>query len=49
MAAAGAVLLGLSPLLFAEPPPGLKKARPFVYGCIGVAFVLLLVEWLGIH
>ena len=49
MAAAGAALVVLSPLLFEEPPPGLAKARVFVLGLAGLAAVLLTVEWLGIH
>jgi hypothetical protein len=49
LAAAGASVLALSPLLFEEPPPGLTKARPLVYGLISLAFLLLIVEWLVIH
>jgi hypothetical protein len=49
LAAAGAGLLALSPLVFEDPPPGLTKARPFVVGLVVFAFLLFLVEWLVIH
>ena len=49
MAAAGAGLLVLAPLIFDEPPPGLSKARPIVAALAGLAAILLAVEWLGIH
>lgn len=49
MAAAGAAVVALSPLLFDEPPPGLTRARPLVFALIGLAIVLLAVEWLAIH
>jgi hypothetical protein len=47
--AAGLAIIGLAPLVFDEPPPGLARARPFLIGLIVAAVLLLLVEWLGIH
>jgi hypothetical protein len=47
--AAGAGLLALAPLLFGETPAGLAKARPLVVALVGVAAIVLLVEWLAVH
>lgn len=48
-AAAGLAIVGLAPLVFEQPPPGLVKARPYVVaGCV-VALILYVVEWQGLH
>ena len=39
----------LAPLAFESPPPGLERARPWVLAAAGLAIILLLVEWRGIH
>ena len=49
MGAAGLAILLLSSLVFEEPPPGLRQARPLVAGLIALAALLLAVEWLGVH
>jgi hypothetical protein len=49
MGAAGLAILVLSPLVFEEPPPGLRRARPLIGALIGLAAVLLGAEWLGVH
>ncbi|MGH2754551.1 MAG: hypothetical protein ACRDLB_08965 [Actinomycetota bacterium] len=49
MGAAGLAILVLAPLVFEEPPPGLRAVRPLVGGLIALAGLLLVVEWLGIH
>jgi hypothetical protein len=49
MAAAGLAIVLLAPLVFEEPLPGLNRAKPLVFGLIGVAGVLLALEWLGVH
>jgi hypothetical protein len=46
--AASAVLL-LVPLVFGEVPGRLRQSRPLLLSMIGVAVVLLLLEWLVIH
>jgi hypothetical protein len=47
--AAGLVILLLVPLVFDSPPPGLARARPLLLALVGVAIVLLGMEWLWIH
>jgi len=47
--AAGLAILLLAPLVFEEPPPGLRQARPLIGGLIALAALLLAVEWLGVH
>ena len=49
MGAAGLAILLLAPLVFEEPTPGLRQARPLVGGLVAVAAILLVVEWLGVH
>jgi hypothetical protein len=46
---AGLVILVLAPLVFDTPPPGLARARPLLFALVGVAAVLMAVEWLVIH
>ena len=48
-AAAGAAILVLTPLLFDDPPPGLRRARPVALVVIGLAVLLLVVEWTAVH
>jgi hypothetical protein len=47
--AAGLAIVGLSSLVFEEPPPGLTAWKPVVLVLVGVAAVLLGLEWLGVH
>ena len=47
--AAGLAILVLAPLVFDTPPPGLARARPLVLALIGLAVVLLAMEWLAVH
>jgi hypothetical protein len=47
--AAGAAILGLSGLVFEEPPPGLARARPLLIGLIALASLLVTWEWLVVH
>ena len=49
MGAAGLGIVLLAPLVFDEPPPGLVRFRSYVLGLIGLAAVLLGVEWLAVH
>ena len=49
LAAAGAAILLLAPLVFEEVPPGLRRARPWVVGSVTVAVLLMVVEWTSIH
>ena len=46
-AALAVVFLG--GLAFDSPPPGLVRARPYLFGLGGFAAILLAVEWLGVH
>ena len=48
-AAAGAAILALAPLIFDEPPPGLRRVRPLLLALIALAGVLLVVEWTAVH
>ena len=48
-AAAGVVILGLSSLVFDEPPPGLTRARPAILALVAAAGALVGLEWLGVH
>lgn len=47
--AAGLGILVLSKLIFEDLPPGLSRWAGLVWWLVGMALVLLLVEWLGIH
>lgn len=47
--AAGLAIVLLAPLVFDRPPPGLVRARPLVLALIGLAVVLLGVEWYAVH
>lgn len=47
--AAGLGILVLSKLIFEDLPPGLSRWEGLVWWLVGMALVLLLVEWLGIH
>ena len=49
MGAAGLAILLLAPLVFEEPPPGLRRARPLIAGLVALAAILLAAEWLGVH
>ena len=48
-AAAGAAILALGSLLWDDTPPGVVRARPSIIALVGVAGVLLALEWLGVH
>lgn len=49
MGGAAAALVALAPLVFESPPEGFVRARPYLVGLGGLAAILLLVEWLGVH
>jgi hypothetical protein len=46
--AAGLVIVLLGPLVL-ESSAGLRRARPLVVGLLGLAALLLIVEWLFVH
>lgn len=46
---AALLIVLLAPFVFESPLPGLDRARPWVLAATGLAVVLLLVEWMGIH
>lgn len=46
---AALALVALAPLIFDSAPEGFVRARPFLIALGGVAGILLLVEWLGVH
>ena len=48
-AAAGVAILALGPLLWDDTPLGAAKARFFVLGLVGLAGLLLALEWQGVH
>jgi hypothetical protein len=47
-AAGGAILL-LAPVVFDEPPSGLKRYRSALLAAIGLAAVLIVLEWTVVH
>ena len=47
--AAALGILALSPIVFDEPPEGLRTARPFLVALIAFAGLLLVLEWRGVH
>ena len=49
LAAAGAAILLLAPLVFEAEPPGVRRARPWVLGSVAVAVILMVLEWTSIH
>lgn len=49
LAAGSLGIVLLTPLVFDEPPPGVKRMRPFAFGLGLMALVLLVAEWLGVH
>lgn len=49
LGAGGLAVLVLVPVVFEEPPPGLERVKPIVAVLIGVAVVLFVAEWLGVH
>ncbi len=49
LGSAGAVILLLAPSIFDGYPEGLRRKRPFVGALIGLALVLLAIEWLVVH
>jgi hypothetical protein len=48
-AAAGGAILLLAPLVFDTPPPGLVRFRPALIAGVGVAIVLIALEWTVVH
>lgn len=48
-AAAGVAILALGSLLWDETPLGVARARFFILGLVGLAGVLIALEWLGVH
>jgi hypothetical protein len=46
---AAAALLLLAPVVFEEMPGRLRESRPLLLSLVGLALVLLLLEWLVIH
>ena len=49
LAAAGAAILLLAPLVFDSPPPGLARYRPALLTGIAVSAALIIVEWTWVH
>lgn len=49
LGAAGTLVLLLAPLLFGETPAGVARARPLVVALVGVAGVILVMEWVAVH
>ncbi len=49
MGAAALVIVGLYPLMFGQETSGSSRWRKIALGLVGVAAVLLIVEWLAIH
>jgi hypothetical protein len=47
--AAGAAILLLAPLVFEVPPSGLRRFRPALLTGIGMAAVLIVMEWTVVH
>jgi hypothetical protein len=48
-AAAGVAILALGSLLWDDTPLGVAKARFFILALVGLAGVLITLEWLGVH
>ena len=48
-AAAGVAILTLGSLLWDDTPLGVAKAKFFILGLVGLAGVLIALEWLGVH
>ena len=48
-AAAGVAILALGALIWDEIPLGVAKARPAILVLVGLAGLLLALEWLGVH
>ncbi|MDQ4143089.1 MAG: hypothetical protein M3198_04965 [Actinomycetota bacterium] len=48
-AGAALALVLLAPLIFEATPSGLQRARPYIWGAVAAAAVLLLLEWQGVH
>lgn len=46
---AALALVALAPLVFESAPEGFARVRPYLIALGGVAGILLLVEWLGVH
>jgi hypothetical protein len=49
LAAAGAAIVVLAPLLFEDRSGALDRARPVVLGLVTAAAILLASEWLVVH
>jgi hypothetical protein len=46
---AGAAILLLSSVVFQDPAPGLRRARPGVVGLICLAGLVVIAEWHVVH
>ncbi len=46
---AAVALVVLAPLVFDPAPEGFRRARPYLLALGGLAAILLLAEWLGVH
>ncbi len=49
MGAASLGVLLLAPLVFDEPPLGLRTVRPFLIAAAAFAGLLIVLEWQGVH
>jgi hypothetical protein len=47
--AAAVAVVVLAPAVFETPPEGLVRARPYLLGLGGLAALLLVAEWQGVH
>jgi hypothetical protein len=47
--AAGAAILLLAPLVFDVPPSGLERYRTALLAGVGMAVVLIVLEWTVVH
>jgi hypothetical protein len=49
LGASGALFLAAGPLVFETPPPALARGKHLVVALVGLAVVIVLVEWLWVH
>jgi hypothetical protein len=49
VAAGGAAIVVLAPLLFEDRSGALNRARPVVLGLVVAAAILLVSEWMVVH
>lgn len=46
---AAIAVVALAPVVFETLPEGFVRARPYLVGLGGLAALLLVAEWLGVH